>query len=329
MKKIKVSVCIPVYGVEQYIERCARSLFEQTMEDGIEFIFVNDCTPDKSIDILQQVLEEYPHRKKQVTILHHEQNKGLAASRKTALAIAQGDYIIHCDSDDWVDLNMYEAMYNKAIAENADMVYCSIIIKLLSGKSKYLLSKKYTSPREMFFNSFHTPDFNTLCNKLFIHKIACSSDIIVPEHICMGEDLLRTSQMLLQCNNISCIPTVFYHYIKNNDSITKEFDIKLHRQILDVVDILRQRLSSEYRSCIDYTYHNILFDSILYNKKYYSEFKKMWGFSFWVEAKLHIYSNPTFSIPKKMILYCACINYALTCKIFNLFYFFRKTIRKC
>ena len=91
----RVSVCIPVYGVEKYIERCARSLFEQTMTDGIEFIFVNDCTKDNSIEILEKVLEEYPHRKEQVKIIHHEKNRGLVAARNTGLEHATGDYIIH------------------------------------------------------------------------------------------------------------------------------------------------------------------------------------------------------------------------------------------
>ena len=68
----KISVCIPVYGVEKYIERCARSLFEQTMTDGIEFIFVNDCTKDRSIEILENVLTEYPARQKQTRIIHHK-----------------------------------------------------------------------------------------------------------------------------------------------------------------------------------------------------------------------------------------------------------------
>ena len=113
---IKVSVCIPVYGVEKYIEKCARSLFEQTMQDGIEFIFVNDCTKDRSIEILEQVLAEYPHRKEQTRIIHHEKNRGLVAARNTGLAYASGEYIIHCDSDDWVELDMYEKMYKKAIS---------------------------------------------------------------------------------------------------------------------------------------------------------------------------------------------------------------------
>ena len=88
---VKVSVCIPVYGVEKYIERCARSLFEQTMQEGIEFIFVNDCTPDKNIEILERVLAEYPHRKEQTKIIHHENNKGLVSARNTGLTYAVGE----------------------------------------------------------------------------------------------------------------------------------------------------------------------------------------------------------------------------------------------
>ena len=127
----KVSVIVPVYGVEKYIERCDRSLFEQTLED-IEFIFVDDCTPDKSIEILKNVLEDYPLRKKQVLIISHEKNMGLPIARQSGLKVASGDYIIHCDSDDWVDTTMYEKMYNKAIEDGSDVVVCD---SLLSTKN--------------------------------------------------------------------------------------------------------------------------------------------------------------------------------------------------
>ena len=70
---MKVSVIIPIYKVEAYIERCARSLFEQTLKD-IEYIFVNDCTPDRSVEVLKNVIEEYPDRKSQIRILHHKDN---------------------------------------------------------------------------------------------------------------------------------------------------------------------------------------------------------------------------------------------------------------
>lgn len=110
----KVSVIIPVYGVEKYIERCARSLFEQTLVD-MEFIFVNDSTKDNSIDILLKVINEYPQRKNQIKILHHEVNKGLPAARQTGIKVAKGDYIAHCDSDDWVTSNAYQEMYETAL----------------------------------------------------------------------------------------------------------------------------------------------------------------------------------------------------------------------
>ena len=105
----KVSVIIPVYGVEKYIERCARSLFEQTLDD-IEYLFIDDCTPDRSVEILKQVLDEYPHRKNQVIIHRMEKNSGQAAVRKWGMLNVAGEYVIHCDSDDWVDIYMYEAM---------------------------------------------------------------------------------------------------------------------------------------------------------------------------------------------------------------------------
>ena len=103
MEQPKVSVVIPVYGVEKYIERCARSLFEQTMQEGIEYIFVDDCSPDRSIEILEKVLKEYPHREPQVKIIQHSKNQGIFYTRNTGVENATGEYIIHCDSDDWVE----------------------------------------------------------------------------------------------------------------------------------------------------------------------------------------------------------------------------------
>lgn len=114
VERPKVSVIIPVYGVERYIEQCARSLFSQTMRDGIEYIFVDDCSPDKSIEILEDILREYPHREPQVKIIRHTENQGIGGTRRTGVKNATGEYIIHCDSDDWVEPDMYEMLYGKA-----------------------------------------------------------------------------------------------------------------------------------------------------------------------------------------------------------------------
>ena len=103
MEENKVSVIIPIYKVEKFIERCVCSLMEQTLQE-VEYIFVDDATPDKSIEVLERCLTLYPNRKS--VILHHAQNQGLPAARNTGLQVASGKYIFHCDSDDYVEQDM-------------------------------------------------------------------------------------------------------------------------------------------------------------------------------------------------------------------------------
>ena len=107
---IKVSAVIPIYGVAAFIERCARNLFSQTLRE-VEFIFVDDATPDNSIALLEKVIEEFPDRRARTRILHHPVNRGLPAARNTGLAAAQGEFIYHCDSDDWMETTMLEKLY--------------------------------------------------------------------------------------------------------------------------------------------------------------------------------------------------------------------------
>ena len=97
-----ISVIIPIYKVEEFIVRCVNSLMQQTMEE-VEFIFVNDATPDDSMVLLQLALNNFPERKAQVHILNHEVNQGLPAARNTGLRVATGEYIYHCDSDDYLE----------------------------------------------------------------------------------------------------------------------------------------------------------------------------------------------------------------------------------
>ena len=78
-----ISVVVPIYGVEKYIDSCANSLFSQTMTDNVEFIFVNDATKDNSIGVLLNVMLRYPHLKSQIRIINHNENKGLPAARNT------------------------------------------------------------------------------------------------------------------------------------------------------------------------------------------------------------------------------------------------------
>ena len=119
----KVSVVVPVYGVEAYIGQCVRSLFSQTW-DNCEFIFVDDGSPDNSISVLEGILaKEFPGQQSCVKIIH-KSNSGLPRARMTGLAEAKGDFIIHVDSDDWVEPDYVRNLVGKALDEGADVVYC-------------------------------------------------------------------------------------------------------------------------------------------------------------------------------------------------------------
>ena len=123
----KLTVIIPIYGVEKYIQRCARSLFEQTL-DNIEYIFINDCTRDNSMQLLDEVIGEYRSKfeemKWTVRIASMQKNSGLPAVRKYGISLATGKYIAHCDSDDWVETAMYQTLLNKAEDGDFDIVWC-------------------------------------------------------------------------------------------------------------------------------------------------------------------------------------------------------------
>ena len=144
---MKISVIIPIYKVEALIERCATTLMEQTLRD-VEYIFVDDATPDRSIEILQNVISRYPERKEQIHIVHHVINKGLPAARNTGLSMAQGEYIFHCDSDDYVEPAMLEELYGIAEKKNADIVWCDWYLTF-AVKERYMRQPSYSTPQEV------------------------------------------------------------------------------------------------------------------------------------------------------------------------------------
>ena len=116
-----VSILVPVYKVEAHIEKCAVSLFSQTF-DSIQYIFVNDCTPDSSIEVLERIITKFPERTKQVSIINHNQNKGIGATRNTLLQAATGKYILWVDSDDFISIDAVETLVSMIEKTSADLV---------------------------------------------------------------------------------------------------------------------------------------------------------------------------------------------------------------
>lgn len=220
--KIKVSIIIPVYGVEKYIRRCAESLFAQTLDD-IEFLFINDCTIDKSIEILSNVICGYDERIKEkrwiVRIETMPVNSGQAAVRRHGAKLANGEYIIHCDSDDWVDSDMYRAMYEKAVKDNADVVVCDIYKDYGRGKYKVIKGCNSEDVKQFTLDILWCRISGSLCNKLY-KRTAYSDGILFPSNN-MAEDFATSAQLIRHCNKVSYIPKSFYHYVFNPQSITK------------------------------------------------------------------------------------------------------------
>lgn len=215
-----VSVIVPVFGVEKYIERCARSLFEQTIED-MEFIFVDDCTPDKSISILHSVIRDYPNRTQQVRIEKMPQNSGLAAVRKYGVSLAKGDYLIACDSDDYVDKEMYEKMYEYAKSNDLDLVQCDIEIVDDEKKIRTLTSQVINPTSEELRRMIIDGDIaNSLCNKLVKKDVYTNENIVYPV-AGMDEDNTMACQLAFFSEKLGYIPVPYYKAYYNKESMSR------------------------------------------------------------------------------------------------------------
>lgn len=219
MKSPIVSVIVPIYNVSKYIERCVRSLMEQTCSD-IEYIFVNDATPDDSITILERVLEDYPQRRVNVKILHNIQNQGLAKSRFIGMDKATGEYVLHCDSDDWVERNMVQTMLEAALAHEADMVCCEAVKETPSGKSYY----KYAYDEETRENGLLALNLTEIhvavWNKLIRRALLLEHSIRNYEGINMGEDSALTVRLRYFSRKTIIVHQPLYHYNRlNQDSM--------------------------------------------------------------------------------------------------------------
>ena len=280
----KVSVIIPVYGVEKYIERCVRSLFDQTLDD-IEYLFIDDCTPDKSIDILRQVLEEYPLRKKQVIIHRMERNSGQAKVREWGMRNATGEYVIHCDSDDWVDKDMYEDMYNKAIEAVADVVVCDYEITDGVNYSTTVNACHASNPEQLFYNFLFQRDPWSLCNKLF--KKTAYYNIFYPKGA-MGEDMVICLQSILNCKVLAYISHTYYKYYLNPLSITKDVKketcIRRSNQLLENANTLLQVIEKHNQNrqydegivVLQNFVRSVLYP-LIHEKEYYNRWRYLFG----------------------------------------------------
>lgn len=231
----KVSVIVPVYGVEKYIDKCIKSLFSQTFDD-IEYIIVNDCTKDSSMEIVSRVLEEYPNRRKQVQIINHEENKGLMYTRRTGYKNATGDYFIFCDSDDYMPENAVEILYGSIVESSVDIVFSNFVrhengTDYPSKRSSEICHNVDDAYKNLIQKKTKTYLWGNIYSR---HLFEYDYDYIPNQTI--NEDFILLVQILNHCESFKFIDDYLYYYIINSDSSTGSFTYSRFLQELRAIE---------------------------------------------------------------------------------------------
>jgi len=236
----KVSVLVPIYGVEKYIEKCARSLFMQTCSE-IEYIFVDDCTPDNSIGILKNVVEEFPERKDSIKIIKHDKNRGLAAARKTATLNATSEFIVHIDSDDFIAENAVQAMLDKAKETNADMVICNMELVYNNGRRLFWENNYHSNKNEYIKSLLKHKSLTCLAGRLLRRTIVVEHNLFTREGLNQGEDYVIVPIISYYCGRIEKVDTKapLYYYVKyNEESYTSKINLEAINNNVEANDYL-------------------------------------------------------------------------------------------
>ena len=245
--KYDVSVLVPVYNVSKFIERCLHTLFGQTY-DNVQYIFVNDCTPDQSIEIIQKVLNKYPQRKEHVKIINHDKNRGLAAARNTGIENAGGEYVLHIDSDDYIELDMVELMFGKAKEEDADIVVCDFNIKW--KKTQKIASQHFTDKDQYLRDILNTKAMPGVVNKLIRKSLYSENEIFPFEGINLGEDYVTTPKLIAKARRISKVNKPLYHYIQYNEG---SYTAVMNQKAIDDLWFVLNELYNYFKSTKEFS----------------------------------------------------------------------------
>jgi len=288
---VDVSIIIPVYNVQEYLSVCLDSVIKQTIQNK-EIIVVNDGSTDRCNEILTEYKRIYPE-----IIIINQKNRGISETRNAGLKVASGEYIAFVDSDDFIELNMFEKMYNKAKRQSADVVICNYILyndmsdkqesknQKIEGIDKEGYIDKVEALKMFLLNDIKGYVWNKMHKReLFITNSITFPDFIVCEDTPVGFLLLANSQKIYSMNE------PLYYYRQREKSLTKIFSIKAMKDMLDGCYIMRNHIMKDsllYEKLIDY-YRVYMIKTLwaIHNKYWiqycetreksnYSEFKKV------------------------------------------------------
>ena len=232
---IKVSVIVPVYNTEKYLNRCLDSLVNQSLKE-IEILVINDCSTDNS----KNILDEYEKKYQNIKVFHNKTNKGIGYNRNLGIKKASGEFIGFIDSDDWVEKNMFEKMYNKAKRDNLDLVICNYFRKLMKEDElidiesdfniKYFDNTSLEKSPNLLLD-INTAPWNKLYKKELIENIKFPEDL-------KYEDAVFVMESLAEAKNIGMVEDKLNYYLVRSKSETtvmneKVFDILTITKIIE------------------------------------------------------------------------------------------------
>lgn len=251
----KVSVIVPIYNVEKYLEKCINSLLSQTLED-IQIILVNDGSKDNSGNIAK----EYEKNNKDRVIYVEKENGGLSDARNYGIKYATGDFIAFLDSDDYIEKNAYEEMYNKAIEENADYVECDFIWEF---PNKIRVDKQYPYKNKKEMLSFVRV---VAWNKLIKRQLIIDNNLEFPKGL-RYEDVEFTYKLIPFINKFAYVDKPFIHYVQREGSIANvqnERTAEIFTVLDNVIEFYKKNnIYEKYRDELEYNYARYLLCSSL------------------------------------------------------------------
>ena len=260
--EIKVSVIVPVYNVKKYLRKCLDSIIGQTLKD-IEIILVNDGSTDSSLSIC----EEYAEKDKRITLISKE-NRGPSHTRNTGLKTAKGEYISFVDSDDYIEENMLEKLYNLGQESSADIIFCNHdIISFNTFKGKpypYPTGKTvYASEFAKNTNYFLGGNIMTVWGKIYRRDFLSENNIFFNDNIRFYEDFPFSSLCMEKAESICGTDEVLYHYVLRDNSLSNTYFFKY----LDIFCNLNKEILENYEKMSHEEFETYIFRYLCGNKK--------------------------------------------------------------
>ncbi len=230
---MNVSVIVAVYAAEDFLARCLDCLLKQTMQN-FEVILVDDGSKDSS----GKICDEYEKKDPRIRCCHKE-NEGVSSARQKGLDLARGEYVIHVDPDDWIELTMLSKMYECAKANNSDMVICDMIAEY-NHESRYDFQKPTALDNKSVFFDLLTRIHGSCCNKLVRRSLFEKYEVKFPANMVVWEDVYVNCMLCLNPISISYIPEAFYHYDVrvNANSLMNGFSQKKYESMCFFVEQL-------------------------------------------------------------------------------------------